>query len=132
MYFFTALAANVIISWQVQRESLKSRMLKLPEATSKGDVKNYFITDVILGHPVEGMYCLCMSILNGINRTDEPYKTTDWTRIELQTLLLLLLPEMNHFQLTKQTKNICLVQGWTKSTVSIKKEETLALCKTGP
>lgn len=77
MHCATALAANIVISRQVQTVGLKSRMLKLPEATSKGDVKHYFITDVILGHPVEGMYCLCMSILNGINRTDEPYKTTD-------------------------------------------------------
>jgi hypothetical protein len=35
------------------------------------------IIDVIVGHPVAVMYCLCMSNLNGINRTDVPYKTTD-------------------------------------------------------
>jgi hypothetical protein len=40
-------------------------------------MKYNLITDVIVGHPVEDMYCLCMSNLNGINRTDVPYKTTD-------------------------------------------------------
>jgi hypothetical protein len=97
---------------------------------SEGGTKYYLITDVIVGHAVEGMYCLCMSNLNGINRTGVPYKTTDGTRIELQTLLLLLLPEMNHIHLAKRTINVCLAQGYTKSALSVWEAATQALCLT--
>ena len=100
--------------------------LKRPESTSKGDTKCNFITHVILDHRVESTHCLCMSNLNGINRTDEPYKTTDWTRVELQTLLL-LWPEMNHFQSAKQTTNVRLVQGCTKFTLNCQERRRYSL-----
>jgi len=76
-------------------------------------------------HPAEGMHCSCIINLNGINIIVDPYKAAHRTGIELQTLQLPSLPEMNHFQLTKQVMNVCLAQGWVKCTLSARKEAVL-------